>query len=266
MGVTAAVEIRGIGFNYPGRPRLLDDITLTVSPGESVCLLGPNGSGKTTLLRCVLALEKVTSGSVLINGHDAHAVSRRVLAREVAYVPQATAVVFPFTVLDVVLMARTAHLARLAVPSAKDDAAARRAIDLVGIGHLSDRPLDQISGGERQLALIARALCQEARVVVMDEPTAALDYANQIRVLKIVTDLQRAGYAVIMSAHNPDHAFMVATHAAILEKGRLVAYGEPREIITTERLSSLYGAAIHVVPAHLPGDPERAATVCVPVL
>ena len=266
MGVTAAIEIRGLGFGYPGQARLLQDVSLTVSPGESVCLLGPNGSGKTTLLRCVLALERVQTGTVLINGHDAHRLSRRLLAREVAYVPQATSVIFPFTVLDVVLMARTSHLDRLAVPSSSDEASARKAMELVGIAHLSDRPLDQISGGERQLALIARALCQEARVVVMDEPTASLDYGNQIRVLKIVNDLQQAGYAIVMSAHNPDHAFMVATHAAILQRGRLVAYGAPREIITTERLSELYGASIHVVPAKLPGDSERSATVCVPVL
>jgi iron complex transport system ATP-binding protein len=243
----AAVDISGVCFGYPGQQQLLDGITLSVSQGESVCLLGPNGSGKTTLLRCVLALEKVHAGSVRINGHNAHTLSRRLLAREVAYVPQATSVVFPFSVLDIVLMARTSYLDHLAVPSKADAEAAMRSLEQVGIAHLSDRPLQQISGGERQLALIARALCQNARVVVMDEPTASLDYGNQIRVLKIVAELQQAGYAVIMSAHNPDHAFMVATHAAILKKGRLIAYGEPRDIITTESLSALYGAPIRVV-------------------
>ena len=265
MGVTPGIEVRHLGFGYRGHARLLDDVSFAVLPGESVCLLGPNGAGKTTLLRCVLALERPQSGTVLINGKDAHALPRRELAREVAYVPQATSVTFPFTVLDIVLMARTVHLGRLDVPSPRDHAAARRAMDMVGITSLCDRPLGEVSGGERQLALIARALCQHARVLVMDEPTASLDYGNQIRVLKIVSDLQQAGYAIIMSAHNPDHAFMVATHAAILQRGRLVAYGEPRAIITTSRLSDLYGAAIHVLPAQLPGV-DHPATVCVPLL
>ena len=265
MGVTPCVEVDRIRFSYRGNA-CLEDVSFTVGTGETLCLLGPNGSGKTTLLRCLLALSELESGSVRINGHDAHRVSRRVLARQIAYVPQSSAVIFPFTVFDIALMGRTAHLEGLAMPSAKDERYALQALGQLGIEHLKDRPFQQISGGERQLVLIARALCQEAPVVVMDEPTASLDYGNQIRVLKILNELRQSGYTVIVSAHNPDHAFISATHAAIIQRGRIIAYGEPEGIITSESLSDLYGAPIRVISAQLTADQGKAATICVPVM
>jgi iron complex transport system ATP-binding protein len=261
---TPALDVRAVTFAYPGAATLLDAVSFAVDAGESLCLLGPNGAGKSTLLRLLLALERPRSGEVRIHGRDAHTLTRRELARDVAYVPQAASMVFPFSVLDVVLMARTPHLAPLASPSARDERAALAALDQVGLAALAARPVLQLSGGERQLVLIARALCQEARVLIMDEPTASLDYGNQIRVLRIVGALQQRGYAVVMSAHNPDHAFAVATHAAILQRGRLLAFGTPAEVITTERLSALYGAPIHVVPVPVPAGQGREAVVCVP--
>mgnify|MGYP006270630369 CR=1 FL=1 len=264
--VSRAIDVQAVAFAYPGRPPLFADVSFSVEAGESLCLLGPNGAGKTTLLRLLLGLERPVSGRIVMHGLDVQTAARKVLARTVAYVPQAAALAFPFTALDVVLMARTPHLEGLAVPSAADEVAAREALEKVGVGHLCDRPVTQMSGGERQLVLIARALCQQARVLVMDEPTASLDYGNQIRVLKIVSSLQREGYAVVMSAHNPDHAFAVASHAAILEHGHLAAFGTPGEVITTERLTALYGTPIHVVSAPLPPQAGRETVVCVPRL
>lgn len=264
MAVILAVE--RVTFGHPSRPIVVEDASFSVAEGEVFCLLGPNGAGKTTLLRSVLGIHPLTAGRILLCGQPLVQMSRRAVARTIAYVPQSSASSAPVRARDMVVMGRSPHLAVGAVPSDTDEARAYGALERLEITHLWERPFDEMSGGERQLVLIARALCQEAKLLVMDEPTAHLDYGNQVRILKTVNQLRESGYGIVMTAHNPDHAFLSATHVALLADGRLSAAGRPESVVTSERLSALYKTAIRVVTTSREagsGEPIRA---CVPLL
>jgi len=234
-----------------GARRVAQALDFTVQPGEVLCLLGANGSGKTTLLRTLLGLLAPLAGSVRMAGQDVAAWDRAAFARHVGYVPQAHAGVFPYTVLDVVLMGRAARLSRFATPAAADRQRAVECLQALGIAHLRSRSYTAISGGERQLALIARALAQEPRLLVMDEPTASLDFGNQIRVLEHVARLRAAGMAVLMTTHQPEHALRVADRIALLGGGRLQAIGAPRATATPAALAHLYGVSEQAIRAGL---------------
>ncbi|MEL6316435.1 MAG: ABC transporter ATP-binding protein, partial [Pseudomonadota bacterium] len=205
-----------------------------------------NGCGKTTLFKTLLGLIPRQGGAALLEGADVAGLDRRAVARRVAYVPQAHAAVFPYAVRDMVLMGRTAHRGLFASPGPEDRDRAEAALAELGIAHLAGRDYTRISGGQRQLALIARALAQDAPLIVMDEPTASLDFGNQIVVLREVRRLAAAGYGVVLSTHNPDHAFLCADHAHLLHDGATLAAGPPADALTAERLSRIYGAEIEV--------------------
>ena len=252
------LEARGLGYGYPGRAvgRGLD---LALAAGEVLCVLGPNGGGKTTLFRTVLGLLPAQEGELRLEGHALAQLARGEIARRVGYVPQGTAAQFAFTVRDAVLMGRTAHIGLFAAPGAADRAAAERAIEALGIGELAERVLTELSGGERQLAMIARALAQGARALVLDEPTASLDFGNQVRVLREVRRLAAEGYAVVFSSHDPGQAFLAASRVLLLARGGAYRQGAPEEVITAENLRQVYGVEVRV--AALDG-----ARVCLPVL
>jgi len=211
-----AARALGIGYGSAGVGR---DVDLEVRSGEVFGLLGPNGSGKTTLFKTLLGLLPPQAGEVLLDGAPLVRLSRRTIARRVAYVPQAQAAHFPFQVVDMVLMGRTAHLAPLATPTAGDRLRAWAALEALGIADLPSRAYARIGGGQRQLALIARALAQDAPAIVMDEPTASLDFGNQVTVLRVVKRLAARGLAVLLSTHDPDHAFSIAGRVALLDRG-----------------------------------------------
>ena len=257
-----SLAAQNLGFGYRER-RVGSDVTLELTPGEVLCLLGPNGSGKTTLFKTLLGLLPPQQGAVLIEGRDAGRLTRDAIARQISYVPQAHGAFFPYTVREVVLMGRTAHLGLFAAPSARDHGAALDAIRRMGIAHLADATYTRISGGERQLALIARALAQEARMVIMDEPTANLDFGNQVRVLERIRALANEGIGVLLSTHDPDHAFLCADRVAMLHEGRLMACGAPAAVMTAENLRRLYGVEVAVVGV-MAGQ-AGARNVCLPV-
>jgi iron complex transport system ATP-binding protein len=252
------LEARGLGYGYPDRAvgRGLD---LALAAGEVLCVLGPNGGGKTTLFRTVLGLLPAQEGELRLEGHALAELARGEIARRVGYVPQGTAAQFAFTVRDAVLMGRTAHIGLFAAPGAADRAAADRAIEALGIGELAERVLTELSGGERQLAMIARALAQGARALVLDEPTASLDFGNQVRVLRELRRLAAEGYAVVFSSHDPGQAFLAASRVLLLARGGGFRQGTPEEVITAENLRQVYGVEVRV--AALDG-----ARVCLPVL
>ncbi len=254
------LELQDLAFGYGART-VGSGVSLTLPPGETLCLLGPNGGGKTTLFKTMLGLLPPLHGRILLDGTDLSALPRREVAQHIAYVPQAHAAFFPFRVREVVLMGRASRLSAFASPGPADQAAAERALATLGIGHLSDRIYTEISGGERQLALIARALVGEPRLLVMDEPTASLDFGNQARVLGQVRRLSGRGIAVVLSTHDPGHAFLCADRVALLHAGRLAGLGPPGETVTPETLRLLYGVEVAVVP--LPGE---GRAVCAPVL
>jgi len=246
VGVTPIqLEARDLSIGYRGH-LVGRDIALTLTPGEILCLLGPNGAGKTTLFRTLLGLQPALGGSVLIDGRPLAGLAPAEIARRLAYVPQAHVTEFSFTVLDVVLMGRTARLKAFATPGPADERIAREKLENLGIGELAAHDYTRISGGQRQLALIARALAQEAPILVLDEPTASLDFGNQALVLARIRDLATHGFGIVLSTHDPDHALMVATRVAIIANGGLRAIGPPDEVITANMLSAIYRTEVLV--------------------
>lgn len=256
------LEAKHLDFGYSGK-RVGSDVSLAVEAGEVLCLLGPNGSGKTTLFKTLLGLLSSQGGQVLIDGADLAALRREEVARRVSYVPQAHAAFFPYTVREIVLMGRTAHLGVFSSPSRRDHEVALAAIERMRLAHLADSVYTRISGGERQLALIARALAQDAHIVVMDEPTANLDFGNQVRVLEHIQSLALSGIGVLLSTHDPDQAFLCAKRVAMLHEGRLVRLGTPAEMITPDSLKQIYGVEVAVTRVKMDGGGERP--VCIPI-
>lgn len=228
----------------PGLPPVLDGIDLQLNAGQILCLLGPNGTGKTTLLRCLIGALKTERGEVRIDG-QAYTATRE-MARKMAYVPQAAGD-SGLSLLDTVLMGRTPHLPPLALPGRHDTHIAHAALARVGIPHLATRPFNRVSGGERQLALIARALAQQPRLFMMDEPTASLDLGNQARVLRTIRDLAADGMTVLMTTHQPEHALLLNAQVVAISAGRLAAAGPAQEVLQAHTLAALYGTAVDVL-------------------
>jgi iron complex transport system ATP-binding protein len=215
---------------------VLKDISMSLSSGEMLCILGPNGVGKTTILRTMLGFLPLHSGSIFLDEEDICKWSKRKLAKAIAYVPQAHITPFPFLVGDVVLMGRNAHLGHFASPSSEDKRIAYESLERLGIAGLKNMPYTEISGGERQLVLVARALAQETELLLLDEPTSNLDYGNQIRVLEQIRNIVHAGIGVLMTTHSPNHAFLCATRVALLGPEKSLAIGSPTEILTEKNL------------------------------
>jgi len=255
------ISCRDLATGY-GKKTVGSAIDLDIRPGEILCLLGPNGCGKTTLFKTILGLIPALGGAVEIGGQPLAALSRADIARQLAYVPQQHAPPFPFEVIEVVMMGRTPLIGRFAQPSAMDRDIALDALAQVGLADAAGNDYSRLSGGQRQLVLIARALAQAAPVLVMDEPTASLDFGNQIRVLEKVTELCRSGTgkAVIFSTHDPDQAFALEARVLLMRDGGIHATGAPAEVLTDRTLSLVYGADVVV---------EKTASgrrVCLPAL
>jgi iron complex transport system ATP-binding protein len=238
-----AAEALTIG--YGGKP-VASGISLDLEPGTITCLLGPNGVGKTTLFKTLLGLIPPLRGTVRIGGRDLAELTRETVARHVAYVPQAYKSDFAYTVLDLVVMGRTAYLGAFAAPRQADYAIAIKALSSLGLASLADRDANRISGGQHQLALIARALAQRAGAIVMDEPTASLDLANRLMVLDRIAALAKEGLAILISTHEPEQAFAIADSVAILGHGEHFVTGPVAEVLTAEQLSRLYGIPLSV--------------------
>lgn len=239
------LEARGLGIGYPGHA-VGRDIDLGVEPGEVLCLLGPNGGGKTTLFKTMLGLLAAQGGEVRLGGAALASLPRNEIARRIAYVPQAHTAHFPYRVIDMVLMGRTAHLGPFATPGPRDRQHAFEALETLGVADLAEAEYTRISGGQRQLALIARALAQHAPTLVMDEPTASLDFGNQVLVLSRIRALSETGLSIVLSTHDPDHAFACATGVALLADGGIAARGAPSAVVTAKRLKQIYGVDVRI--------------------
>ncbi len=255
----ALIDMRQLSFSYRHR-EVLSGIDLSVSEGSVLALLGPNGSGKTTLLKLMIGLLKPASGNVRLNGRDIHAMPQRELARNLAYVPQVHREAFAYRVFDVVLMGRMPHKSFFSRYGKADHKIAAEALEKLGIEHLADRPYTEISGGERQLALIARAMAQGARVFVMDEPTNGLDYGNQVRLLERLKALSADGYTFVFSTHHPDHAMAVADRVVMMRKGVIAHDGVVAETVNQASLKDLYNVDVRMYPV------EEGVRVCVPAM
>ncbi len=254
MSLAASELVYGYRERVIGR-----DIALSLERGEVLALLGPNGSGKTTLLKTLLGLLPARGGSLALDGQSVATLSPPQRARALGYVPQAHAGTFAFTVLSVVLMGRSAHGGLFAAPSPHDHAVAHAMLERLGIDRLAERPYTLISGGERQLVLIARALAQEPAYVVLDEPTASLDFGNQGRVMREIRRLAAEGLGVLFTTHDPNQALRHADRVMMIRTGQALASGRANELLTPDRLEQLYGVPIETVRdgdgriAYLPG-------------
>lgn len=240
------IEVTNASFSY-GTQNIFRNINFSVKKGEIFCLLGPNGSGKTTLLDCVLGANKLKSGNIKINGEEIKSYNPRKLAQQISYVPQRHECAFPYRVIDVTLMGRAAYTGIFSAPSSNDRKIAVNALKLTGMYHLRRRPYTQLSGGELQLVMIARALAQNTSLIVMDEPTAHLDFRHELIVLETIMNLvKEKEISVLMATHFPNHAFYfednnLKINIALLKEGQFIAKGKPSDILNEKRIEDLYG-------------------------
>jgi iron complex transport system ATP-binding protein len=242
------MKLAGQGLSIGYSDRLVGrDLDVAVQTGEVLALLGPNGSGKTTLLKTLLGLLAPKAGDVQLDGRTLDNYRSRDRARLMAYVPQSHQATFAFTVETVVLMGRIAHGNLFSRPTAADRAVATRSLERFEIAHLRERPYTMISGGERQLALLARALAQEPQFIVLDEPTASLDFGNQGKVMREIRSLAASGHGVLFTTHDPNHAMRAADRAYLLRDGIRIAEGAVNAVLNREQLMALYDAPVEKI-------------------
>ncbi len=252
------IEVVNLSFGYGSR-LVLDAVSFVAEEQQLLSILGPNGVGKSTLFRCMLGLLKGYSGQVLLNGKDIKALSIGEMARVLAYIPQSHYPTFNYSVFDMVLMGTTIQVSPFSRPGKKQIRQVEAALERIGISHLKNRGYAQISGGERQLVLMARALVQEAKTLILDEPTANLDFGNQILVLTQIKSLAKAGYTIIQSTHNPDQTFLFSDHVLAMKDGKIMSYGVPQDIFTAELIRSLYATEVKIKSLY-----DDRVRVCIP--
>ena len=253
-----SIEVKNLSFSYGDRP-VLHDISFRVEPGEFLSILGPNGVGKSTLFRCVLGLLSGYSGQVLVCGRDARTMTVQEAAKHIAYIPQSSNPAFNYSVFDIVLMGATAGLSRFRSPGKQEVERCQWALDKIGIAGLSSRCFHRLSGGEKQLVMIARALTQDAPILMLDEPTANLDFGNQLRVLQQVQSLAREGYTVIQTTHHPEQSYLFSDRILAIQKGQVLKDGPPAKVLTADTMHALYGVDVDVLSLY--GDKAR---ICIP--
>lgn len=247
MNADRIYEVKDLKFRYPGSDRLtLDGASLTLGKGEILCILGPNGAGKTTLLNCMAGLLSPESGTIKLCGRDVKGMSAREIASLAGYVPQLHTPSFDYTCLDFVLMGKAPGTGMFSRPGAEDEAECMEVLESMGLGHLANKSYMNISGGERQQLLIARAIVQEPAAVLFDEPTAHLDYGNQHRVLRRIKKMASEGYSVVITTHNPDHALLLGDKVAIVGPEGRIMQGESSEMLTEEILKDIYKVDIRI--------------------
>lgn len=256
-----AIALHDVACGYTRTP-VLRGVSFTLEAGEFLCLLGPNGSGKTALLKTLAGILTPLGGKILLDDRPWSAWSAAERAARVAYVPQAHAPLFAFRVLDVVAMGRTARWPMWAGPTQADWLAAGRALELVGMDAFAERRYTELSGGERQMILVARALAQEARFLVLDEPASSLDFGNQVRVLQTLRRLAREGFGVLMATHHPEHALRCATRVAVVREGVLEPPAAPARILNAAHLESIY--RVPFVVTELTDRAGQPFPVCAP--
>lgn len=258
-----ALSLTGVAVGYRGVP-LLRDLAVEAPDGSILCLLGRNGIGKTTVFKSILGLIPTLGGTIRVGGRSTSSMGRVELARQIAYVPQGAEESFGYRVFDVVLLGRAAWLDWRGAPGPADRQIVADCLSRLAIEDLADASFQELSGGQRQMVLIARALAQQPRVLMMDEPTANLDLGNEARVLRSILDLSAAGMTVVFTTHRPDHAYAVADTAVLLQPGGRYQVGPVADVLTPDAMRAAYGAEVSVLEAHT----ARGTLVrhCIPIL
>lgn len=243
---TSAFSVSNLSFVYRKGKKVLEKIYFSIEQGDMLTILGPNGSGKTTLLNCLLKNNIQYGGEIRLFGRDLKTYRIKEYASCVAYVPQLARLNFEYTVEDFVVMGINPHKSFFAQPHKDDYSTVYQCLDLLGIRNLSSRLMSEVSGGERQLAYIARALVQRPKVIIMDEPTSALDYSNQHKVIQILKKLNQEGYTIILTSHNPEYAFMLGGYVGMIFRNSPFQFGPVDTLMNDENLSKLYNANVKV--------------------
>ena len=251
-------EVKNISFSYDDE-EIFSDISFSIERGDVLCILGPNGTGKTTLIKCLNGLNETSSGEILINGENIKKLSFREISTHIGYIPQSHVPSFPFKVLDVVVMGRAPYLNLTDSPKKEDIEIAKNALKTLGIEYLQDKEYTNLSGGERQLVFLARVLCQQPDILILDEPTSHLDFGNQIKLLEIIDNLAKSGLSIIMSSHFPDHAFLSSNKVAIMKDRKFIDFGTPEDVVTEKNLRNAYSIDVKLIEL----DDKRK--VCVPL-
>lgn len=246
------ISIENATFSY-GAGNVFENISLAINPGEVYCLFGPNGCGKSTLILCMLGVLSLNSGKINMGGRDVKGMSPPEVARIAAYIPQTHDKPFPYKAIDIVLMGRTAHTRTFSPPSSTDRKIAEEAMERVGIASFRDRPYTQLSGGETQLVLVARALAQQTPILIMDEPTAHLDFRNELNFLEAIVNLVKdSGLTIIMATHFPNHAFYfegtgVKSGVALMNNKNIAIKGNPCEVLTEENMERIFNIKSKII-------------------
>lgn len=240
-----SLQVEHLSFQYHCW-KVLDDVSFRAENGNLVCLLGCNGAGKSTLFRCILSLLPYKKGKIFVDEAEVKLLTMRERAHKIAYIPQSQAGVFNYSALDMVLMGTTSQLSRFSNPGKEQIRQAVEALELLEIGNLKFRNYAHLSGGERQLVLIARAVAQKAKTIVMDEPCSSLDYGNQIRVMEQIKKLAKQGYLILMSTHNPEQAFLFADKVLVLQNKKIKCFGDPKQVLNAELIEQVYGIPVSI--------------------
>ncbi len=240
-------DVQGLQFAYPGGKTVIRDATFTLAEGEIMTILGPNGAGKSTLFHCLANIRRPTAGKILLDGKPIQKLSPQQIAGVIGYVQQSHTAVFDYTVLYFVMMGRAAKIAAFSKPKEEDRQIAMQALETLSIAHLAQCPYTAISGGERQLVLIARALAQQPKAILLDEPTSHLDFGRSTLILELAQELKQKGYSVLMTTHDPNHAILLDGKAALLDREGILHVGDAASVVTEENLRPLYQSDLHVI-------------------
>ncbi len=258
-----SIEVLNATFEYQKGKQVFENLGFSAKEGDFLCLLGSNGSGKSTLLKCLCGILKLKNGVIRLDGKDIYSLNRAEIGKILGFLPQDHNIVFPYTVFQVVLMGRSPHLGLFSSPSTEDLEIAEKSLAKIGISHLKEKPYTEISGGEKQLLFIARLLCQQSKILLLDEPTSHLDFKNQTVVLSMVKRIAESGMCVIMTSHFPNNAFLFSNKVGVIKDGNFLAFGKPEEVITEDVLSRAYDMKVRILENPDP-DSNEILRVCIP--
>lgn len=245
---TAIISLEHITYSYDGDHRdVLNDLNLKINDGSVTAILGPNGAGKSTLLHVILGWLQPTGGQIKLQDRPLHTYSRREAGQMMALVPQIEHMPFDYSILEYVLLGRTPYLHPLESPRANDLAAAHNALEIAGLHEMENRTVTSLSGGERQLVLLARALTQQPHIILLDEPTSHLDLANKARLIRILRELYKAGSTIILTTHEPEAAVAVASDIVLMRSGQILTSGSSEQVFTAENLTRAYGVPVRII-------------------
>lgn len=256
------IKVDNISFHYKKDTPVFRHLSFGIEPGKVVFLLGHNGVGKTTLFKCMLGILHPQEGEVLVDGTPVRSLSSMEVARKISYIPQAHFPTFNHLVIDVVVMGAMNRLNIYQTPGPEEETRAMEALQLLGIEHLAYKGYGEISGGERQLVLIARAVVQGSDTFLMDEPCSSLDYGNQLLILQHCVNLAASGKSILISSHNPEHTLWFSDHVIVMHDHEILCNGPTGEILTAEVLSTIYRIPIQITEA---GEGDHRRSVCLPL-